>query len=221
MGNGCVCIKDMSFMNKDIRLDMSSDNKYEGDQMESTNLYNNIMKYFNDGEKEINTKIEQKKMKRMLSHKKHKKLKTFYKMDEKYELILQRLLEQKVIERKGPKRRETIRNKNSKNFIKLVQEVMEENKGLNKNNSSEDVNKNNSILLNKKEKKINVKFRQSVNMTKYELKKIKNDFGDTEINNLNILKDIKVNDNYNSKQVSNSSFYNNNTPKSFKLLNKE
>ena len=45
----------------------------------------------------------------------------------KYELMLKRLLEQKKIERKEPKRREKIRN-NNKDFIKKILEEIEDNK---------------------------------------------------------------------------------------------
>ena len=210
MGNGCVCLKNICSHYKDVKLDslledqMQNDN--ENEQIEATNLYN-IAKYFNEGEKEINSKIEKKNIKRIISHKKAKHLKSYNNVgDSKYELMLKRLLEQKKIERKGPKRRETLRINNNKNAIKLINEVIEDNKKDNKqktindsNNTNNDENKtNSSILINTKEKKLFEHGRQSVNISgkMFNQKKIKKDFDETEINNgigLNELKNITHN----------------------------
>ena len=211
MGNGCVCLKNICSPYKDVKLDslledqMQNDN--ENEQIEATNLYN-IAKYFNEGEKEINTKIEKKKVKRILSHKKVQ-AKTYNNSnqanDTKYELMLKRLLEQKKIERKGPQRRKTLRINNNADMIKVVNEVIEENKKLNEQKNKENEknnNKNNtnicneysqnrgSILLNYKDKKKLEKYtnsRQSYiisNKLFDEHKKIKDNFEGTEINNV-------------------------------------
>ena len=209
MGNACICFQNMSDKYQDIELDSLLDEhiKNSNDQLEATNLYN-IAKYFNEGEKEINTKIEKKKVKRILSHKKVQ-VKTYNNSnqanDTKYELMLKRLLEQKIIERKGPQRRKTLRINNNADMIKVVNEVIEENKKLNEQKNKENEknnNKNNanicneysqnrgSILLNYKDKKKLEKYtnsRQSYiisNKLFDEHKKIKDNFEGTEINNV-------------------------------------
>ncbi len=209
MGNACICFQNMSDKYQDIELDSLLDEhiKNSNDQLEATNLYN-IAKYFNEGEKEINTKIEKKKVKRILSHKKVQ-VKTYNNSnqanDTKYELMLKRLLEQKKIERKGPQRRKTLRINNNADMIKVVNEVIEENKKLNEQKNKENEknnNKNNanicneysqnrgSILLNYKDKKKLEKYtnsRQSYiisNKLFDEHKKIKDNFEGTEINNV-------------------------------------
>ena len=201
MGNGCICLKNVSYLYNDVQLDslLEEQNDIEKDQLEVTNLYN-IVKYFNEGEKEIITKIEKKNVKRILSHKKAKNFKSYNVAgDSKYEQMLKRLLEQKKIERKGPKRRETLRINNNKNVKKLIMEVIEENENNKKVDSDDDeddsnildLSKRDSILLNSNDKS-NLLMRKSFNITKFEHKKIENNFGETEINNGQIfLNDIK------------------------------
>jgi hypothetical protein len=97
MGNGCFCLKNVSNQFNDVKLDslLEEQNDIEKDQLEATNLFN-IVKYFNEGEKEINIKIEKRNVKRILSHKKAKNFKSYNVAgDSKYELMLKRLLEQK------------------------------------------------------------------------------------------------------------------------------
>jgi hypothetical protein len=200
MGNGCICLKNVSYLYNDVQLDslLEEQNNIEKDQLEVTNLYN-IVKYFNEGEKEIITKIEKRNVKKILSHKKAKNFKSYNVAgDSKYELMLKRLLEQKKIERKGPKRRKTLRVNNNKNIAKLINEVIEENKNNKKeddnvavdNSNNLDLSKKESILLNYRDKS-NLHMRQSLNITKFEHKKIENNFEETEINNGQILNDIK------------------------------
>ena len=199
MGNGCICLKNMTYQLYDVKLDslFEEQNDNEKDQLEVTNLYN-IVKYFNEGEKEIITKIEKKNVKRILSHKKAKNFKSYNVAgDSKYEQMLKRLLEQKKIERKGPKRRKTLRINNNKDVTKLIMEVIEENENNEKEESSDsednsnilDLSKKESILLNYNDKS-NLNVRQSFNITKFEHKKIENNFGATEINNGQILNAI-------------------------------
>ena len=183
MGNGCFCLKNVSNQFNDVKLDslLEEQNDIEKDQLEATNLYN-IVKYFNEGEKEINTKIEKRNVKRILSHKKAKNFKSYNVAgDSKYELMLKRLLEQKKIERKGPKRRKTLRVNNNKK---------EDDNVAVDNNNDLDLLKRESILLNYRDKS-NLHMRQSLNITKFEHKKIENNFEETEINNGQILNDIK------------------------------
>ena len=80
-----------------------------------------------------NTKNEKKKLRKIFSFKKLKNSNTLYNNNQKYELMLKRLLEQQNKEKKGLKRRETIRINNNKNFIKLIHETVEDNKNKEKN----------------------------------------------------------------------------------------
>ena len=217
MGNGCTCFQNVCYNNNDIIMDSNLEdqiqNDLEKDQLEVTNLYN-IVRYFNEGEKEINTKIEKKNIKRIMSRKKAKNTKSFNNTgDLKYELMLKRLLEQKKIERKGPKRRETLRKNNNNNFIKLINEVIEENdknRQLNKNkeineNKNSDSSKKETILLNYIDKRQLRHMRQSLNLNKFDHKKIKNNFKETEINNVQILNEIK-NLNNSSNYISDANY---------------
>ena len=75
MGNGCLCFQNVSCRLNDVNLDSNLDdqiqNEIEKDQLESTNLYN-LVKYFNESEKEINIKIEKKNIKKLFLIKKQK-----------------------------------------------------------------------------------------------------------------------------------------------------
>lgn len=205
MGNSCICFKNVNY--KDIKLDsLLLDQKIKvNEQSESTNLYT-LAKYFNEGEKEINTKIQKIKLKRILSHQKAKKTKSFNnKGDSKYELMLKRLLDQKKIQRTGPKRRKTIRINNNIEVKKLIEGVVKENKEKMKINL--DNTKRESILLNYLDKNKLVHGRQSFHINKFEHNKIKNNFQDTEINNGVLLNDIKnINTNTNSNYISDTNY---------------
>ena len=202
MGNGCICFQNICYQYPDIKLNSLLEeqiqNDKENEQLEVTNLYN-IVKYFNIGEKEINTKIEKKNLKRIISHKKAKKIKSYNNTgDSKYELMLKRLLEQKKIGRKGPKRRKTLRINNNKETIKLIESVINEENEKNKikndkmKNGDNIINspKRGSILLNSKDKNNIKNGRKSFNITTYEHKKVKENFEGTEINS-RIISDIK------------------------------
>ena len=219
MGNGCLCYQNICYHYEDIKLDSLLEeqirNDKENEQLEVTNLYN-IAKYFNEGEKEINSKLEKKHLKRIISHKKAKNMKSYNnKGDSKYELMLKRLLEQKKIERKGPKRRKTLRINNNKESIKLIELVINEENEKNKiENDKINLNDDNiihnpqrgSILLNHKDKNIINKERKSFNITKYEHKKVKDNFEETEINS-GIINDIKnINNNNISNYISDANY---------------
>lgn len=78
-----------------------------------------IIGYFNEGEAEFTKEYNKLREKNKNKIKKNN--------NEKYELILQRLLEQKNIKIIGPKRRETIRKEGDK-IQNMVQELLQENK---------------------------------------------------------------------------------------------
>ena len=125
---------------------------------------NEILNYFNEGEKEIINSIRKKnKAKKVQIKKKTNDIVDNNKDDNKYELILKRLLEQQNIKKIGPKRRETIR-KEGDNIKDIVKELLKENKNiaLNKKNSIE----SNSLLI---KTQFNKKGRFSVTVDKKSL----------------------------------------------------
>ena len=125
---------------------------------------NEILSYFNEGEKEIINNIRKKnKVKKAQNKKKTNDLIDNNRDDNKYELILKRLLEQQNIKKIGPKRRETIR-KEGDNIKDIVTELLKENKNiaLNRKNSIE----SNSLLI---KTQFNKKGRFSVTVDKKSL----------------------------------------------------
>ena len=196
MGNGCTCYKDISI--QEIKNDTFIDIKNE--QVQTTNLYE-MVKYFDEMEKE-NTKNEKKKIRKMLSFKKLKNSNTIYNNNQKYELMLKRLLEQQNKEKKGPKRRETIRQDNNKKFIKLIHEAIEDNKNKEKHLKNI-IQKKESILLNPKDKMNLLSIssgKQSVIINKIAKKNFLDNLGETNTDNEikptcgNITSDIKKNE---------------------------
>lgn len=222
MGNGCFC-RNICYQHQDVKLDSELEeqnrNDKENEQLEVTNLYN-IVKYFNDSEKEIIKKIEKKKVRRMLSHKKAKMFKSYNKEgDSKYELMLKRILQQKEIERKGPKRRKTITINNNNDIVQLIECVKREydnNKIMNEikeNNNNSNNTKRVSILLNNKDKKQLMNSRQSVIINKFEVKKIQNDFDETEIINSLFINDKNMNTSCNISDANYACLPRKNSPK--------
>ena len=138
MGNLCFC-NNSPFI-QDVNLDnfphlpivntktdqMPNKDSYEIDKSEPK-LYN-LIKYFNEGEKEIfNIKKKEKSRKNSKVKKISQKNFDFLKDNKQYEHMLKRILEQKTIKRFGPKRRDTIRNEEIKN---MIDEVLQENKDI-------------------------------------------------------------------------------------------
>ena len=136
MGNACFC-NNSPFI-KDVNLDnfphlpivntktdqMLNKDSYDLDKTEPK-LYS-LIKYINEGEKEIlNRKKKEKLKKNSKVIKISQKNFDFLKDNKQYEDMLKRLLEQKTIKRFGPKRRETIRKEEIKN---MVDEILQENK---------------------------------------------------------------------------------------------
>lgn len=199
MGNGCICFNNIC--DKEIKVDIYQEENKHPVQM--TNLYS-IAKYFN----EANVKTEKKNIRKILSFKKLKNLNRHNTMgNSKYELMLKRLLEQKKIERKGPKRRETIRLSNNKFLTKLIKEVIED-KNKKKNNTKEkEKNKNKennfqkkeSILINFKDKSNDLSKHSVIITNKIFHKKITDNLDDTVLNGANIVNEINPTSGNNSK----------------------
>ena len=182
MGNGlgCGCYRDIC--SQEIKNDTFI--KVENEPIKTTNLYE-MAKYFEDVEKEIHIKNDKKKLKKIISFKKFKNTNSLYNTVSKYELMLKRLLEQKNIERKGPKRRETIRVNNNKNFIKLIQQTISDNKHIDKN-KEKNLHKKGSILLNYKEKLNSTSLqngKHTLIIKKFSKKKLYDGLGDMILDN--------------------------------------
>ena len=182
MGNGlgCGCYRDIC--SQEIKNDTFI--KVENEPIKTTNLYE-MAKYFEDVEKEIHIKNDKKKLKKIISFKKFKNTNILYNTVSKYELMLKRLLEQKNIERKGPKRRETIRVNNNKNFIKLIQQTISDNKHTDKN-KEKNLHKKGSILLNYKEKLNSTSLqngKHTLIIKKFSKKKLYDGLGDMILDN--------------------------------------
>jgi hypothetical protein len=185
MGNSCscenihfikdvklnVCLEKMEILPKSDQVLYNDGNKIIINLNEKKNKdsltqkkMNEILSYFNEGEKEIINNIRKKnKVKKAQNKKKTNDLIDNNRDDNKYELILKRLLEQQNIKKIGPKRRETIR-KEGDNIKDIVAELLKENKNiaLNKKNSIE----SNSLLI---KTQFNKKGRFSVTVDKKSL----------------------------------------------------
>ena len=166
MGNSCFCdnihfIKDVKlnlcFQKQDInnksdhiiikedQLNTNEINK-EKEKAKPKNKMNELLNYFNEGEKEIMNNLKKKaKVKKIPTKKKNEK--TIEILEEnKYELMLKRLLEQQNIKKIGPKRRETIRKDGEEKIKELVKKLLEENKNDVLKNKK---NENNTLLIKK------------------------------------------------------------------------
>jgi hypothetical protein len=149
-----ICFQAQTIEKKENQLIINIENekdKYEG---KMTQLKN----YFNENEKELfcNYYNKKEKTKKQFNKKKHNN--ALNKLSEnKYELMLKRLLEQKEVKRNGPKRRETIRTE--KKIKLLVNEVLMQNLEDIKNKKLND-----NSLLNNEEGDLLIK---NINNAKY------------------------------------------------------
>jgi len=168
MGNSCSC-ENIHFI-KDVKLNVclekleilpKSDqvlNNNDGNRIiinlnekkkenSTQKKMNEILSYFNEGEKEIINNIKKKnKVKKVQNKKKTNDIfDNNNRDDNKYELILKRLLEQQNIKKIGPKRRETIR-KEGDNIKDIVQTLLKENKNLAINNNK-NTTESNTLLI--------------------------------------------------------------------------
>ncbi len=155
-----ICFQTQAIEKKESQLIVNIDNekdKYKGKM-------DQLINYFNENEKELFYNFNKKeKTKKQFNKKKHNN--ALNKLSEnKYELMLKRLLEQKEVKRNGPKRRETIRTEDK---IKLmVSEVMKQNLEDIKNKKISDntlIKNDNDLLI----KNINsAKYRNSATIDK-------------------------------------------------------
>ena len=110
---------------------------------------NEILNYFNEGEKELMNNIKKKANGKNIPSKKRKVRKNDTKEDNKYELMLKRLLEQQNIKKVGPKRRETIRKEGGEKIKETVKNLLAENKNDVLKNKNKKEDPNNSLLIKK------------------------------------------------------------------------
>jgi hypothetical protein len=140
-----VCFKEPPVEKDKEQIIIDLDNQNNNNNL-GTKI-NDLKIYFNEVENELmhynNLHKSKKISKKHLSKKKH--INALNKLsDNKYELMLKRLLEQKKIKRNGPKRRETIRK--GKVIKQLVNEVISGNiKNKEKNNNINE--KENDLLI--------------------------------------------------------------------------
>ena len=172
MGNSCfcnninfikdvklnVCFKKQVINNKSDQILIRDEDKTnineknkekEKGKIKSKNKMNEILNYFNEGEKEIMNNIKKKaKAKKIPSNKRIDRINN-NKDDNKYELMLKRLLEQQNIKKVGPKRRETIRKEEGEKIKETVKNLLTENKNDVLKNKNKKEDQNNSLLIKK------------------------------------------------------------------------
>ena len=184
MGNSCLCenirfIRDIKLNscfqkqdinNKSVQIEIKEEYKIDTNDKQNKenndkdknksyiNKMNELLNYFNEGEKEIINNFKKKeKVKKIPGKRLKEKTIIVNKDDNKYELMLKRLLEQQNIKKEGPKRRETIRKGEEDKIKEIVKNILKENKNNIINQKTK--NENNSLLI---KKQFNKKGRYSV-----------------------------------------------------------
>ena len=155
MGNSCFAnSSDCITKHFEICLDDKQSNiKVNSIKIEKENVskIDKLKNYFKQNEREISEYFIQKNIKFSPKKKRNSEFANLLLIDNtKYEAMLKNLLSQKNKKIKGPKRRETIRNKDQINS--LINEVLTENKNKN-NNKYKRVNskRHNSIIIKNKD----------------------------------------------------------------------
>lgn len=204
MGNSCFCINNNYFYNSKINICFDTDSMIgitekvlsNGDTNKKKQEIgiNKLKKYFDEND----NLIEKEKLRKYMFRKKRETI-LGTTIDIKYEIMLKRLLDQKNIKRKGPKRRKTIRN-NDNGIIKIIDEVILENKNENKNNKKEENKFLNATLIIKNKNNSKKKQSTSIIITKNEQK-------DRLINNIN----NRINRKLKKKQLKNAKTLNGNS----------
>lgn len=176
MGNSCFAnTSDCITKHFEICLDDKQSNiKVNSIKIEKENVskIDKLKNYFKQNEREISEYFNQKNIKFSPKKKRNSEFANLLLIDNtKYEAMLKNLLSQKNKKIKGPKRRETIRNKDQINS--LINEVLTENKNKN-NNKYKRVNskRHNSIII--KNKDIKKRRRHSTLLKREEFIKTKN-----------------------------------------------
>ena len=206
MGNSCFCTTNNFFNNPRINICFENDSmigitekvlsKGDSDNQKQEVGINKLKKYFDESD----NLIEKEKLRKYMFRKKRETI-LGTTIDIKYEIMLKRLLDQKSIKRKGPKRRKTIRSDENE-IKKIIDEVIQENKNekKNSNNNKKEENKLlNATLIIKKNNNSKKKQSTSIIITKSEKK-------DRLINNIN----NRINRKLKKKQLKNANTLNGN-----------
>ena len=191
MGNSCFAsTKNCIQKHCDICVDNNISNidveESINEEKISNNKINKLKNYFSIVEKEISDDLDKRNIKISAKKKRNSGFINLLLIDKsKYENMLNKLLEQQNIERKGPKRRETIRTGNKIND--LVKEVMNEKKS-NEKNKLKPKRRYSLIIKNKDKPKI----RQSSTLHRNEFLKCKslNKKLKSQLKNVNTLNEI-------------------------------
>ena len=140
MGNSCFCTTNNFFNNPRINICFENDSmigitekvlsKGDTDNQKQEVGINKLRKYFDESD----NLIEKEKLRKYMFRKKRETI-LGTTIDIKYEIMLKRLLDQKSIKRKGPKRRKTIRSDENE-IKKIIDEVIKENKNEKKNSNN-------------------------------------------------------------------------------------
>ena len=132
-------------LTKDIPPNEENKDRELKNKNSDENKLSGIIKYFNTEEKEI--------LAEYYKHRDKEKNLTKNRDNNKYELMLKRLLEQQTIKRVGPKRRQTIRNGGE--IMKIVKQIIQENKeeALRTTNTKEKESEDISLLVTTSHKK--------------------------------------------------------------------
>jgi hypothetical protein len=220
MGNSCFCTTNNFLYDSRINICFENDSMIKltekvlsnGDtnnQKQEIGI-NKLKKYFDESD----NLIEKERLRKYMFRKKRETI-LGTTIDIKYEIMLKRLLEQKSIKRKGPKRRKTIRNDENE-IKKIVDEVIIENKNENKNNKKEENKFLNTTLIIKNKNNSKKKQFTSIIITKNEQK----DILKNKINN-RISRKLKKNQLKNAKTLNGNSFENINEGNGSSLLYKK
>ena len=197
MGNSCFantkhCIQ--------IHFDICTDNNLSNINVEESiniqkeeddNKYkiNKLKKYFIQGEKDISEDFYPKNIKQTDKKKRNSGAINLLLIDKnKYEVMLNKLLQQKSIERKGPKRRETIRDGN--NLKNLVNEVIKEKKENKNNKLKRRISKRRYSLIIKNKDKQKIKQSSTVHRNEYIKCKSLSKILKTQLKKVNTLNEI-------------------------------
>lgn len=191
MGNSCFAsTKNCIQRHFDICVDNNISNINVEESINAKKISNNkidkLKNYFSRVEKEISDDLDKRNIKISAKKKRNSGFINLLLIDKsKYENMLNKLLEQQNIERKGPKRRETIRTGNKIND--LVKEVMSEKKT--NNNIKLKPKRRYSLIIKNKDK---TKIRQSSTLYRNEFLKCKslNKKLKSQLKNVNTLNEI-------------------------------
>ena len=122
----------------------------EKNKKKTKNKMNELFNYFSESEKEIMNNLKKKDKSKRIPTKKRQDYTIDNKDNNKYELMLKRLLEQKNVKKNGPKRRETLRKDNG-NIKEMIKDILTENKNeiLNNKNQRPDPEDSGKLLISK------------------------------------------------------------------------